>query len=449
MKNVTRRSMQILCISALTAFTASIDASYAQRAPTVALGDGPFVYHTGGADFRVVVVTKGLVHPWGVAFLPDGVMLVTERPGRIRVIRNGVLDPTPIAGVPAVFDDFIEGLLDIATDPDFAQNHFVYFAYNKPGPDLGPKDIPQGVRVPSAGRKGKGRTMRNAIARGVWDGHTLTDIHDIFVDNNMIDDSIDQGSGIRIVFGRDGKLYMASGAPNPPALTGKYAHSRGGAAQDPGSDGGKIMRLNPDGTIPKDNPFAGKAGYRPEIYTMGHRNILGMAVNPYTGQIWEDENGPQDDDKLIALKAGANYGWPIVGAGRDYTGDHIGGPIALGDPSAVNPGYLSGSLPGIEQPFLFWVPAIAVSGLSFYNGDKFPKWKTSIFVGSLKYRRLERHVLNDKGLPVRREYLLEDLKNRIRDVRQGPDGDLYILTDEDQGALLRLEPLTPATSQGG
>jgi glucose/arabinose dehydrogenase len=441
--------MLIFCAAILATLGGFTGSSHAQRAPAAALGDGPFIYRTPAADFRVVVVAKGLDHPWGFAFLPDGSMLVTERPGRLRVIRNGVLDPTPIAGMPAVPNDYsLQGLLDVAVDPNFAQNHFVYFTYNKPGPDLGPNEIPQGVLVPSIGHKGKGHTMRNALARGVWDGRTLSDIHDIFVDNNRIDDSVNQGSGVRIVFGRDGKLYMSSGAPNTPALSGKYAHTHGGAAQDPSSHGGKVLRLNPDGTAPKDNPFARKAGYRPEIYTMGHRNILGMAVNPYTGVIWTDENGPQDDDRLIHLKAGANYGWPIVGHGRDYSGDRIGGPLALGDPSAVNPGYLTGHLPGIEEPFLYWVPAISVSGLSFYNGEQFPRWKTSIFVGSMKYRRLERHVLNDKGLPIRREYLLEDMKQRIRDVRQGPDGYLYVLTDEDQGALLRLEPIAPATSAG-
>jgi glucose/arabinose dehydrogenase len=271
------------------------------------------------------------------------------------------------------------------------------------------------------------------------------------VSNTVIDDSIGaiaQDSGVRIVFGRDGKLYMSTGAPNSPADSGKYAHTRGGRAQDPSSDDGKVLRLNPDGTIPKDNPFVGRPGYRPEIYTMGNRNILGMAVNPTTGVVWEDENGPQDDDKLIALKPGANYGWPIVGVGYDYTGDHIGGPVALGDPSAVHPGYLSGQLPGITQPFLIWVPAIAPSGLAFYTGSQFPKWDGSIFVGSLKYRRLERHVLNDKGGPIRREYLLQDLKQRIRDVRQGPDGDLYVLTDEDPGALLRIEPVTAPRGAG-
>ena len=417
----------------------------AQRAPPATLGAGPFTYHTPGTDFRVVVMTKGLVHPWGLAFLPDGSILVTERPGRLRMIRNGVLDPTPIAGVPPVYAQAQTGLLDVAIDPDFAQNHYIYLSYNKPI-QTGRNYVPISVRVPNAvvGAKGPGQAMTDAIARGVWNGHALTDVRDIFVDDNVQDDSIgpiNMGSDLRLVFGRDGKLYMGTGAPNAPANSGKYAHSRGGRAQDPSSDGGKILRLNADGSIPKDNPFVGERGYRPEIYSLGHRNVLGMAVDPASGVIWEDENGPQDDDKLIALKPGANYGWPIVGVGYDYSGDHIGGPIALGDPSAVSPGYLNGFLPGITQPFLIWVPAVAPSGLAFYTGDRFPKWKGSIFVGSLKYHRLERHVLNDKGGPIRREYLLEDLRQRIRDVRQGPDGDLYVLTDEEQGALLRIEPI--------
>ena len=420
--------------------------AHAQRPPAAALGSGPFSFHTRDADFRVVVVTKGLVHPWGMAFLPDGSILVTERPGRLRIIRNGVLDPTPVSGVPRVYAAGIDGLLDIALHPDFARNHYVYLSYNKPGPDLGPNDVPDSVRAPAAimGPKGPGKTMTDAVARGIWNGHALTDVHDIFVDNNILDDSIGliaQDSAVRIVFGRDGKLYMSTGSPNSPANSGKYAHTRGGRAQDPTSDDGKVLRLNDDGTVPRNNPFVGKRGYRPEIYTMGNRNILGMAVDPATGVVWEDENGPQDDDKLIALKPGANYGWPIVGVGYDYSGDHIGGPIALGDPSAVSPGYLNGYLPGIEQPFLNWVPCIAPSGLAFYTGDQFPKWKGSIFVGSMKYHRLERIVLNDKGGPIAREHLLEDLKQRIRDVRQGPDGDLYVLTDEDQGALLRIEPV--------
>ncbi|HTT06475.1 MAG TPA: PQQ-dependent sugar dehydrogenase [Steroidobacteraceae bacterium] len=447
MKDAARLSRLILCLEMIAGLAALTGIANAQRPPAASLGVGPFSYHTRDADFRVVVMSKTLVHPWGMAFLPDGSILVTERPGRLRVIRHGVLDPTPVSGVPPVYAVGQTGLLDIALDPDFARNHYVYLSYNKLVADLGPNYVPIGVRVPSAvvGSKGPGKAMTDAIARGFWDGHALRDVHDIYVDDNVQDDSIgpiNMGSDLRIVFGRDGKLYMGTGAPNAPANSGKYAHARGGRAQDPTSDGGKVLRLNRDGTIPKDNPFVGKPGYRPEIYTLGNRNILGMAVNPSTGVVWEDENGPQDDDKLIALKPGANYGWPIVGVGYDYSGDRIGGPIALGDPSAVHPGYLDGYLPGIERPFLIWVPAVAPSGLAFYTGNQFPKWQGSIFVGSLKYRRLERHVLNANGGPIRREYLLEDLKQRIRDVRQGPDGDLYVLTDEDEGALLRIEPFT-------
>ncbi|HEX4050182.1 MAG TPA: PQQ-dependent sugar dehydrogenase [Steroidobacteraceae bacterium] len=446
MKNAASLSRRILCVGVVAGLSALLGSAYAQRPPDAAVGSGPFNYHTLNANFRVVVMAKGLVHPWGMAFLPDGSILVTERPGRLRVIRHGVLDPTPVAGVPAVYPIGIDGLLDIALDPNFARNHYVYLAYNKPGPDLGPNDVPDSVRAPAAvmGPKGPGKTMTDAIARGVWNGHALTDVRDIFVDNSLLDDSIGaigQDSGVRIVFGRDGKLYMSTGSPNSPALSGKYAHSRGGRAQDPTSDDGKVLRLNADGTIPRDNPFVGRPGYRPEIYTLGNRNILGMAVNPSTGVIWEDENGPQDDDKLTALKPGANYGWPIVGVGYDYTGDHIGGPIALGDPSAVSPGYLNEYLPGIQQPFLIWAPAIAPSGLAFYTGNQFPKWKGSIFVGSMKYHRLERIYLNKTGGLLGREHLLEDLKQRIRDVRQGPDGDLYVLTDENDGVVLRIEPV--------
>ena len=447
MKNAASLSRLILCLGIVAGLSASMGIARAQRAPAAILGSGPFVYHSLAADFRVVVIAKGLAHPWSTAFLPDGSILVTERPGRLRIIRNGVLDPTPVSGVPPVYSEgATNGLLDIALDPDFARNHYVYLSYNKPV-HLGPNYVPISVLTPTAimGRKGSGQNaMTDAIARGVWNGHALTHVRDIFVDDNVIDDSIGigQDSAVRIVFGRDGKLYMGTGAGDVPANSGKYAHSKGGRAQDPTSDGGKVLRLNSDGTIPKDNPFVGKPGYRPEIYTMGHRNITGMAVNPFTGEIWEAENGPQDDDKLIILdKPGANYGWPIVGVGYDYSGDHIGGPIALGDPSAVSPGYLNGYLPGITQPFLIWVPAMAPSGLAFYTGDQFPKWKGSIFVGSLKYHRLERHVLNDRGGPIRREYLLEDLQQRIRDVRQGPDGDLYVLTDEDPGVVLRIEPI--------
>jgi glucose/arabinose dehydrogenase len=440
------RLLVALSIGALIVGGSLVD--QAQRPTANPIGAGPFLYKTGNMQYRAVVVTRELDHPWGMAFLPDGTILVTERPGRLRVIRNGVLDPNPVAGLPPIYADDLDGLLDIALHPQFAANKFVYISYSKPGPDLAPGAERFGTRVPAASQRKNptGKTMSDAVLRAKWDGQKLTDIHDIFVDDNVIDDSVSQASGVRLAFGRDGKLYMSTGAPNAPSASGKYARSRGGRAQDPTNDGGKVLRLNDDGTIPQDNPFVGRAGYKPEIYTMGHRNILGMAMNPATGEIWEDENGPQDDDKVNILKPGANYGWPIVGFGHDYTGDFIGGPLALGDPAASNPDARSGYLPGMEQPFLFWVPAVAPSGMAFYTGDRFPQWDGSLFIGVLKYRRLERHSLNDKGLPVRRDYLLEDLKQRIRDVRQGPDGMIYVLTDENPGALLRIEPVTESAT---
>ena len=202
-----------------------------------------------------------------------------------------------------------------------------------------------------------------------------------------------------------------------------------------------MLRLTEDGGVPPDNPFVGRPGYKPEIYTLGHRQTSGLAVHPETGAIWESEIGPLDGDEINILKPGANYGWPVTGMGRDYGGDYIGGRGSIGDPG--RPDASNMYMAGMEQPFIFWTPGSAVpSGLAFYTGDRIPLWKGSLLVGSLKGRRLERHVFNDKGWPVRREYYLEDLKQRIRDVRQGPDGLVYVLTDENPGAVLRLE-LTP------
>jgi glucose/arabinose dehydrogenase len=415
---------------------------HAQRGRPAALGAGPWIYKTADADFRVSIVATGLAHPWSIAFLPDGDILVTERAGRLRLIHNGVLDPTPVAGVPAVYANRLDGLMDLALHPNFAQNKLVYFSYSKPGPELKPGAETLASRLPAnlAQRGATGKTKTDAVARGRWDGHALVDVKDVFVADNWVDDSVATSSAVRLVFGRDGMLYMGLGAPNAPAAAGKYAHSRGGRAQDPGSDGGKFLRLRDDGTIPSDNPFVGKPGYRPEIYSLGHRNAIGLAVHPVTGAIWESENGPADDDEMNVLKPGANYGWPLVGFGRDYSGDFIGGAGAIGD-AAGRPDASTMYLPGMEPPVLFWSPTVAPAGITFYNGDRFPKWKGSLFVGIMKSQRLERIALNDKGWVKRREWLLDDLKQRVRDVRQSPDGLLYVLTDEDAGAVLRLEPL--------
>ena len=446
-----RRPVRHLAAGALGVFIVGAAAAlvgHAQRGRSGALDNGPWDYRTPDAEFRAVVVAKGLSHPWSIAFLPGGDMLVTERAGRLRLIHNGVLDPTPIAWLPPIYANRLDGLMDLALHPNFADNKLVYFSYSKPGPDLAPNAERLASRLPTnlAQRGATGKTKTDAVARGRWDGHTLVDIKDVFVSDNWVDDSIATSSAVRIVFGRDGMLYMGLGAPNAPAASGKYAHSRGGRAQDPSNDGGKFLRLRDDGTIPRDNPFVGKAGYKPEIYTLGHRNAIGLTVHPVTGAIWENENGPADDDEVNILKPGANYGWPLVGFGRDYSGDFIGGVGAIGE-AAGRPDANTMYMPGMEPPVLFWSPTVAPGGMTFYSGDRFPKWRGSLFVAIMKGQRVERIGLNEKGWVGRREWLLDDLKQRIRDVRQGPDGLVYVLTDEDAGTVLRLEPLPGAPAK--
>ena len=359
------------------------------------LPDHPMVFDTGeGQNIRVVVVTKALEYPWALAFLPDGSMLVTERAGRLRIIRNGVLDPKPIAGAPVSYwaaesgaPGAVHGYMDVALHPRFAENHLLYLTYTKP--------LDGGKRT-------------TAIARGRLDGSALKDVKDIF--------TLDEGSTSRIAFGSDGMLYMTTTGKDP---------------QDPNTLGGKVLRLRDDGSVPPDNPFVGQAGHRPEVYTMGHRSALGLAVNPATGEMWQNENGPNGGDEINILKPGRNYGWPLVSYGRTYQGPWQVSP----------PGH-----PGFEAPVVIWIPAIAVSGMTFYTGDKFPKWKGDVFVGSLRTGEipgtghLERILFNDKMEELRREALLRELRQRIRDVRQGPDGLLYVVTDEREGAVLRIEP---------
>ena len=387
-----------------------IAATSAQQQPTPnspdTLPDGPQVFTSGGQRFRVVPL-KGFERPFALAFLPDGNMLVTERAGRLRIVRNGVLDPKPIAGVPEVLDLRLKGLNDLALHPRFAENRLIYFTYYKPKP--GEKDVATAV-----------------LARGRWDGGaTLTDVRDLFV----ADAWCATPSASRIVFDRDGKVFMTVGVP----IRGRPGTAQPDDSQVGSNHAGKVMRLNDDGSVPPDNPFVNTPGYRPEIYALGIRNILGLAIHPQTGELWENENGPMGGDEINIIKAGRNYGWPIVSYGRAYNGD------ATGD--ASGPTTPEHSAPGMEPPFVFWVPSIAPSGLAFYTGDRFPAWKGNILVGGMRGTMLQRIVLNPKGLPVARESMLTDLKQRIRDVKQGPDGLLYLLTDETHGALLRLEPL--------
>jgi glucose/arabinose dehydrogenase len=364
------------------------------------LGAGPWTYTTyeKNQKIRVSVVSRGLAHPWGLVFLPSGDMLVTERPGRVRLIHEGVVAPAPVADLSALSVDV---LFDIALHPDFGKNGFVYLTYIKKG------------KAPD-GKNGYWATT--ALARGKFDGKALTGVEDIFVADAW--QPLNGGDGSRVAFGPDGKMYLSSSHRRNPD-----------APQDLSSDVGKILRLNDDGTIPKDNPFVGKAGAKPEIYSLGHRTVLGLTFKPGTNELWETENGPQGGDEVNVIKAGKNYGWPLVTFGRDYDGKRLPGP----------------SKDGFEAPELFWVPSVTASGISFYSGDKIPAWKGNLFLGSMTVGRLpgtgnlQRIVFNENG-EQRRESLLTDLHQRIRDVRQGPDGLLYLLTDENDGAVLKIEP---------
>ncbi len=365
--------------------------------PVPPLGAGPWVFDTAEQHkIRVSVVTRGLSHPWAIAFLPEGGMLITERPGRLRVVRNGVLDPEDISGVPQVRTDGNGGLMDVALHPGFAENGLVYLTYTKP--------VGDGWGAP-------------ALAQGRLEGGALRDVRDL-----VVTEAFEGNSGLngRVAFGRDGKVYMSTG--------GRV----GSAAQDPMSLRGKVLRLNDDGTVPPDNPFVDREGHRPEIYTSGHRNTLGLMLHPETGEVWNHENGPNGGDEINILLPGRNYGWPVVSFGRDYSGARI-----TGHPTRE----------GMESPLVVWLPAIAVSGMAVYTGDQFPAWRGNVFVGSLRQGgipgtgHLQRIVFNEGTEELRRESILTELRRRIREVREGPDGFLYLLTDEEgDGALLRIEP---------
>jgi glucose/arabinose dehydrogenase len=375
------------------------------------LGAGPWDFGTGRGAFRVTVVTKGVDRPWGIAFLPDGDMLVTERPGRLRVIRKGVLDPTPLGPLPPIAAAGLGGLLDVALHPQFAQNRLIYLSYSKPG-------------------EGEGNAT-TAVMRARWDGgSTLTDVKDILVTDGWhggpnSPQGIGPASGSfgsRLAFDRNGLLYVTTGDRNYPPFS-----------QDPANHNGKILRIRDDGSVPPDNPFVGKPGYKPEIYTLGHRNPLGLAFHPVTGELWSTEQGPQGGDELNLIQAGKNYGWARVSLGRNYDGTRVGEGFTA---------------PGLEEPVVFWVPAIAISGLSFYNGDKFPAWRGNAFVGGMRNntgQHIQRVQFNQQALPTGRELLIGDLRQRIREVKPSPDGFIYALTDQPFGAVLRLEPATPPT----
>jgi glucose/arabinose dehydrogenase len=414
------RSIQRFFVTSAASALCVAAAVHAQQAPAPprdTLPDGPQIFDSStrgpsgspipGPKFRVVPM-KGLANPYALVFLPDGDMLITERAGRLRLVHHSELDSQPIAGIPPVLNRNLKGLNDLALHPQFAQNHWIYLSYFKPVPGS-----PESATV--------------VLARARYDGsHALAEFKEIF----ETDTAVNGPSAARFVFGRDGKIYLAIGIPIPARPGAKVATTTD--AQDPNSYYGKVLRLNDDGTAPADNPFAGKPGYKPELYALGIRNAMSMVLHPETGELWETENGPQGGDELNIIKAGKNYGWPVISLGRSYSG------VATGD---TGPETEPAFKPGMESPFLFWAPSIAVSGMAFYTADKFPQWKGNVFVGALVGAQLQMIVMNQRGLPTRRQTLLWELKQRIREVRQGPDGLLYLLTDEAAGALLRIEPI--------
>jgi glucose/arabinose dehydrogenase len=353
------------------------------------------------ADYTIGVteLAGGLENPWSFQFLPEGDILITERPGRLRILRDGRLDPDPIPGVPAVRRTILGGLLDVLLHPNFGDNQMLYLSYSK---------------------SMEGDTSTTAVARARFDGVALSDVADIFVANTRSQSPTNFGG--RMVFGPDGKLYLTVGE--------RQEQDR---AQDPMDHGGKVLRLNEDGSAPRDNPFAADAGYLPEIFTFGHRSPQGLAVHPVSGDIWENEHGPLGGDEINVLRPGANYGWPAVSYGTDYDGTQI-----------TDTGLTA--LEGMEPPLVYWVPSIAISGLSFYQGDVFAAWQGNALVGALMRGRVRgsghfQRLSFENGRAITREPILLELRQRIRDVRPGPDGLIYVLTDENPGMLLRLQPV--------
>lgn len=367
-------------------------------APAAALGQSeirPSVHH----DYRVVTVADGLVNPWSIAFLPGGDMLVTEKPGRLRIVRNGRLLPDPVPGVPEVLAQGQGGLLDVAVHPDFATNRLIYLSYSKP----------------IAGTEG----ATTAVVRGRFENGRLQNVEEIF-------EAVSRGRGhygSRIVFDGNGHVFITVGDRQAPSTGDLEAHP----AQDLTNHHGTIIRLHDDGRVPADNPFVDRAGARPEIWSYGHRNPQGLAFHPETGDLWSNEHGPQGGDELNRIVPGANYGWPVIGYGVNYRSG-----------TAIHEGT---QREGMESPVHFWVPSIATSGLLVYTGDRFPEWRGDMFVGGLAGEQLARLELDGTRV-VNEETLVRGL-GRIRDVRQGPDGYIYLAIDHRGGeptAVVRLEP---------
>ncbi len=358
------------------------------------------VYRSAQHDFRIVPVAEGLMNPWSMAFLPGGDILVTERPGRLRIIRKGKLIEAPVPGVPPVVVRGQGGLLDVVLHPNFASNRLVYLSYSKPSGDSG--------------------AATTAVARGRFESDRLTGVEDIFV-------AVTKGApghfGSRLAFDKSGFLFITVGDRMVPSTGDLTAHP----AQDLSNHQGKIVRLQDDGKVPADNPFVEKEGARPEIWSYGHRNSQGLAVHPETGEVWAVEHGPQGGDELNNIRKGLNYGWPVIGYGVNY-----------GSGNAIHSGTHK---TGMEQPANIWVPSIGISGLLFYTGDQFPNWTGSALVGGLSGDRLDRLTIN--GQKAELTEILFRRQGRIRDVRQGVDGFIYLAIDGESkpSSVVRLEPV--------
>ena len=348
------------------------------------------VVHSATA-YQVTPVANGLSHPWSLQFLPDGSMLVTERPGRMRIVAADGKLGDPISGVPAVYAHGQGGLFDVALDPDFAKTHTLYFSYFE----------------------ARGGHPGLTVARAELNGNALANVKTIFVAQPGA--TGDANIGGRIVVARDGTLFITVGD--------RFALKDD--AQKLDNDLGKVIRINTDGGIPPDNPFVGQAGARPEIWSYGHRNSEGAAINPATGKLWTVEHGPRGGDEVNAPQPGKNYGWPVITYGIDYDGMPIEGGIT--------------ARAGLEQPLYYWDPVIAPSGFMFYTDTLIPEWKGNLFIGGLRSQRVSRLTLDGEKI-TGEEWLFTDLHKRIRDVRQGPDGAIYLLTDESNGQILKVTP---------
>ncbi len=383
------RVLRLVAVALLAAASAYVVAPWALRTYTKAQGTQTIATERG--SIRVVTFARGLENPWGMAFLPDGRALVTERPGRLRLVdKAGKISP-PIAGTPAIYARGQGGLLDVAIHPDFARNRLIYLTFAEPGAD--------------------GGSTAAGFGRLSDDNSRLENFRVIFSQQPKVSGGLHFGS--RIVFARDARVFITIGDRGEMNRVQDFSIHRG-----------QVIRLEADGRVPADNPFVGKPGYRPETWSHGHRNPQGAAIHPQSRKLWTVEHGPAGGDEVNVPLAGRNYGWPVIGIGKHYDGT----PIGVGTHRE-----------GMEQPVYNWDPQIAPSGMDFYTGDKFPQWRGNILIAALMTRMLVRLELD--GEKVTREERIRGFPDRLRQVRTAPDGFVYLLTDETDGRLIRVEPV--------